>query len=118
MFDEASSELGNYRAVLEDALLYLSQSQKKGDKLRDSYKRIELALRAHTPRIETIRRSTPQEYAVNIKPLAEFIIEAREEALNSFYGDTVLRETRPDAPKKSNAGPAANQTAPPETKEP
>jgi hypothetical protein len=94
-FDEASEELGRYRAVFEDALRYLDSLQDKSNRTRDAYKRIELALRQHASRIETIRRATPVEYAVNIKRLAEYTKDAREQALNAFYGDTVLREKSP-----------------------
>lgn len=94
-FDEASEELGRYRAVFEDALRYLDNLQDKSNRTRDAYKRIELALRQHASRIETIRRVTPVEYAVNIKRLAEYTKDAREQALNAFYGDTVLREKSP-----------------------
>ncbi len=94
-FDEASEELGRYRAVFEDALRYLDNLQDKSNRARDAYKRIELALRQHASRIETIRRVTPVEYAVNIKRLAEYTKDAREQALNAFYGDTVLRENSP-----------------------
>jgi hypothetical protein len=94
-FDEASEELGRYRAAFEDALRYLDSLQDKSNRARDAYKRIELALRQHASRIETIRRVTPLEYAVNIKRLAEYTKDAREQALNAFYGDTVLHEKAP-----------------------
>jgi hypothetical protein len=90
-FDEASAELGLYQALIEDALGFLAGIKDKNNKLRDNYKRLELALRAHVPRIETIRRSTPNEYAPNMRNVADFTRNARSEALNSFYGDTVLR---------------------------
>lgn len=95
-FDGASVELGKYRAVYEEALKYLDDLHDRSNHVRDSYKRIELALREEGPRIETIRRTTPREYAVNIKTLADYTRDAREQALNSFYGDTVLREPRRD----------------------
>ena len=39
-----------------------------------------------------MRRSTPVEYAINLKAAEEYIKDARSEALDSFYGQTVLRE--------------------------
>ncbi len=109
-FDNATAELGKYEALIEDALNYLSPMIRDKNQTRDLYKRLELALRAHGPRLTAIRRSTPLEYAVWIKALEEFAREGRTEALNSFYGQTVFREPRkkteetpPDKPIKNNA---------------
>jgi hypothetical protein len=90
----ASAELGNYQGLIEEALRFLKDTGRTDGKARDLFKRIELALRAHSPRIETIRRTTPYEYAVNVKAIARFTREARADALNAFYGDTVMREDR------------------------
>jgi hypothetical protein len=109
-YDGAAAELGRYEALIDDALAYLSPLLREKNKTRDLYKRIELALRAHGPRLTAIRRSTPLEYAVWIKALEEFARRGRTEALNSFYGHTVFREPQKknedvpsDKPTKSNA---------------
>ncbi len=109
-FDGAAGELGKYEALVDDALNYLSPMLREKNKTRDLYKRLELALRAHGPRLTAIRRSTPMEYAVWIKALEEFARKGRTEALNSFYGHTVFREPQtkvderpPDKPTKRNA---------------
>jgi hypothetical protein len=117
-YDEASNELGQYQAVYEEALQYMSSLPDKGNKTRDAYKRIELSLRAHSPRIETIRRSTPREYAVNVTTLAEYTKDAREEALNAFYGDTVLREPLPDKQKGYDGEHGRKPSKTVETKQP
>jgi hypothetical protein len=109
-FEEAAGELGKYEALIDDALDYLNPMVREKNKTRDLYKRLELALRAHGPRLTAIRRSTPLEYAIWIKALEEFARKGRTEALNSFYGHTVFREPQkkaeegpPDKPTKSNA---------------
>ena len=109
-FEGATGELGKYQALIDDALNYLNPMVRDKNKTRDLYKRLELALRAHGPRLTAIRRSTPLEYAVWIKALEEFARKGRTEALNSFYGQTVFREPQkkeeerpPDKPAKSNA---------------
>lgn len=109
-FEGATGELGKYEALIDDALDYLSPMARDKNKTRDLYKRLELALRAHGPRLTAIRRSTPLEYAVWIKELEEFARKGRTEALNSFYGHTVFREPQkkadegpPNKPAKSNA---------------
>ncbi|MFN2455197.1 MAG: hypothetical protein ABR577_13345 [Pyrinomonadaceae bacterium] len=91
-YDMAAYELGNYQGLIEEALHYLDGNGKDNGKTRDLYKRIELALRAHGPRIEAIRRTTPYEYSVNIKDIAKFARNARSTALNAFYGDTVMHD--------------------------
>ena len=109
-FEGATVELGRYEGLIDDALDYLNPMARDKNKTRDLYKRLELALRAHGPRLTAIRRSTPLEYAVWIKALEEFTREGRTEALNSFYGHTVFREPQkkaeeqpPDKPIKNNA---------------
>ncbi|PYS39448.1 MAG: hypothetical protein DMF71_15195 [Acidobacteria bacterium] len=72
-FDRASEELGNYLALLDDMRQFLHSMN--SDK-----------------RLEVIRRSTPVDYAENVKAAAEYARNARSEALEAFYGHTVLRE--------------------------
>lgn len=90
-YEGAASEAGMYWALIEDALVFMKTVDRKGNKRRDLYKRLELALRAHGPRWATMRRSTPAEYAVWIKEIEEFARNGRTEALNSFYDNTVIR---------------------------
>jgi len=91
-YDGAASEAGRYWALIEDALGFMKTVDRKGNKRRDLYKRLELSLRAHGPRWATIRRSTPSEYAVWIKEIEEFARNGRTEALNSFYDNTVIKD--------------------------
>lgn len=91
-YDGAAAELGKYRALLEDAMNFLSPFSRDQNKTRDLYKRLELALRAHGPRLTAIRRITPLEYAVWVKELEDFARKGRTDALNSFYGHTVVKE--------------------------
>lgn len=91
-FDAASASLGKYHALIENALSFLGSMTREQNKTRDLYKKLELALRAHGPRLTAIRRITPLEYAVWVKQLEEFARKGRTEALNSFYGNTVLKE--------------------------
>jgi hypothetical protein len=90
-FESAARELGIYQGLLEDALRFL-KAQQDQKKLRDIYRRFEISLRSHGARLETIRRSTPSEYSVNIKTITDSTKNLRGEALNGFYGDTVIRD--------------------------
>ena len=102
-FDAASAELGMYQGLVDDALNFLDKVESK-KKLRDTYKRLELSLRAHSARIEAIRRVTPNEYAVHVKAICECAQNARALALNGFYGDTVIRSDSPEEEKHSGGG--------------
>ena len=102
-YEGAATEAGKYWALIEDALGFMKTVDRKGNKRRDLYKRLELSLRAHGPRWASMRRSTPAEYAVWIKEIEEFARNGRTEALNSFYDNTVIRggsEKSPDAKNK------------------
>jgi hypothetical protein len=91
-FEEATNELGVYEAIVADMVHFVQTSGRTGNKLRDTCKRIELALRSHVPRIETLRRSLPAAHAVYAKATIEFVRAQRDQALSSFYDDTVIPE--------------------------
>ncbi len=91
-YDSASASLGMYRGLIEDSLKFLSSLNRESNRTRDLYKRVELALRSHAPRFVSIRRTTPAEYSIWIKDIEEFARSGRTEALNSFYGHTVVRD--------------------------
>lgn len=109
-YEAASAEVGMYHALIESALVFLSTFKRDSNKTRDLYKRLELALRADGPRLTAMRRVTPLEFAVWIKQVEDFARDGRTEALNSFYGHTVVRE--PDKTKakpKETPTPKSNQ---------
>lgn len=87
-FNAATADLGVYQALFEDALNYLHRLRTGNP--RDLYKRIEQALHKHAARIETIRRTTPSEFSGNIRTLLKLVRDLRTEALEAFYGNTVL----------------------------
>jgi hypothetical protein len=91
-FESASAEVGTYHALIENALTTLAALKRDSNKTRDLYKRLELTLRAHGPRLTAMRRITPLEFAVWIKQVEDYARDGRTEALNSFYGHTVVRD--------------------------
>jgi hypothetical protein len=107
-YEAASTEVGMYHALIENALQFLSTFKRDSNKTRDLYKRLELALRADGPRLTAMRRTTPLEFAVWIKQVEDFARQGRTEALNSFYGHTVVRE--PQKPDKPNEKPKETPT--------
>ena len=109
-FDNAAAEAGMYWALVENALAFLKKIERDNNRKRDLYKRVELALRAHGPRLNFVRRTTPAEYSIWIKEIENYAREGRTEALNSFYGDTVVRDGQPKAKesKERNQPPQEN----------
>jgi len=105
-YEAASAEVGMYHALIESALQFLSTFKRDTNKTRDLYKRLELALRADGPRLTAMRRVTPLEFAVWIKKVEDFARDGRTEALNSFYGHTVVRdEQTPEKIEKPSPTP-------------
>jgi hypothetical protein len=116
-FDPAAADLGVYQALIDDLLRFLKpvgrspDGEKVDGKTRDLYRKIELTLKAHTARIETIRRATPADYQANVRAAFIYTRDKRSEALDTFFGASLLREPRgdapPDAQKKDPPAPPA-----------
>ena len=103
-YEAATEELGIYQGLIEDALHYLGKATSgKGNKSRDTYKYLDLTLHTHCTRLEAIRRVTPSEYAVNVKAICQYARDVRAQALNSFFGDTVIKETSENEKGASDA---------------
>ena len=117
-FEAASSEVGMYHALIENALAFLSTFKRDSNKTRDLYKRLELALRAHGPRLTAMRRVTPLEFPVWIKKVEDFARDGRTEALNSFYGHTVVRDPKKTSDNKDEEKPKETPTPTPKSNEP
>jgi hypothetical protein len=101
-YDKAAAAAGRYWGLMDDAFVFLKTMKADTNKTRDLYKRVELSLRAHGPRLTAIRRATPVEYALWIKEFEELARKGRTEALNSFYGHTVFQDRQQ---KSSNEKP-------------
>jgi hypothetical protein len=116
-FEAASAEIGDYHALIADALTFLASLKHDSNKTRDLYKHLELTLRENGPRLTSLRRITPLEFAVWIKKVEDFAREGRTEALNSFYGNTVVREGRKSDSEKRN-DKAKDTSSPPKVQQP
>src|SRR6267142_2134985 len=100
-YPAAAAGAGRYWALVEDLFAFLKTMRADSDKTRDLYKRVEMARRAHGPRLSAIRRGTPAEYSVWIKEIEAFARNMRTEALHAFYGHTVFRDQPPDQQQAS-----------------
>jgi hypothetical protein len=118
-YEAAANELGIYEALVYDAIRYLHQFPPRSNKTRDLFKRFEMAVRSHLSRIETIRRATPSEHVVHVRDVLERVRDARTQALESFYDNTVLRDEpakdKPDEdePAQTETNGAARSASPP-----
>jgi hypothetical protein len=101
-YDPALMELGNYLGLLEDSFKFLARLNVDRGKTRDLYKHIELSLRAQGPRLTVMRRATPLEYATRMKEVEDFARDGRTDALNAFYGHTVVRDGKLKKPEEEN----------------
>jgi hypothetical protein len=63
-YDHAAAEAGMYWALVENALTFMKTIERDSNRKRDLSKRLELALRAHGPRLTLMRRNTPAAYSV------------------------------------------------------
>lgn len=104
-YEKASAEVGCYHALIENVLKFLASQKRDSNKTRDLYKRLELALREQGPRLTAMRRTTPLEFAIWIKNAEDFAREGRTEALNSFYGRTVVHDGQSSDEDKRAAKP-------------
>ncbi len=103
-FVQASEELGGYLGLIDNAVGFIGDLIRDKGTTRDLYRHLDIALRAHIPRIAVMRRSTPAEYAGNLKAVEEYVRDTRVDVLDSFYGHTVLRgdpeyQKKPDKTK-------------------
>lgn len=100
-FVQAAEELGGYLGLIDNAVGFIGDQAREKSGTRDLYKHLDIALRAHIPRIAVMRRSTPAEYAGNLKGVEEYARDTRADVLDEFYGHTVLRGD-PEYQKKTD----------------
>ena len=117
-FSEAGSELGIYQALVDDVIHFLRFNGRDNNRTRDLFKRVEMALRSHVTRLETIRRVTPSEEAVHIRACIEFVREARGRALDAFYDDDSVIRLPPTRRRTDMNDGSAKSDAPPTEKKP
>jgi hypothetical protein len=100
-FDQASAELGSYLGVIGDLRDYVATLDHDKNSTRDICRHFEWEVRPHLSRLTIMRRTTPASYSLYIKDAEDFIKDTRAEALDSFYGHSVLREPPTQKPPPS-----------------
>lgn len=110
-FEQACEALGNYLGLIEDVMRYIpGLTNVNRTTTQDLYRKLDIALRGQIPRLVIMRRATPSEYAGHLKEAEEFVRDTRTQALDYFYGYSVLREKKPEA--KSNEDPSPDNKRP------
>ena len=94
-FDGVFSEFGVFIGLMDDAFLFLQKRNNGGGKVLDNFKRIEITLRAMTPRIEVIRRELPPRYDDFVRKMSAYVRDARAKATESLFDDTVIQVKKP-----------------------
>jgi hypothetical protein len=84
------SELGTFQALMDDTLKFLNRNDTRAGKVMDTYKRFEMALRAFTPRLETIRREVPERFEWHVKRLLITVRDTRTKAVEPLFSSTVV----------------------------
>lgn len=91
-YEEASAALGGYLGLIGYVREFIATLPADKGSTRDINRHFEIAVRPHIPRLAVLRRTTPASYAIHLKDAEEYIKDTRAQALDSFYGQTVLRE--------------------------
>lgn len=89
-FSPMFKELGHFHALMDLTLMHLNRANAGDGKSFDTFKRFEMALRAFTPRIETIRRELPESYEYYVRGLLRNVRETRAKAVEPLFGDSVV----------------------------
>ena len=111
-FEQASASLGNYLGLIEDVMGYIGSLVRDRGSTRDLYRRVDISLRAQIPRLALMRRATPADYAIHIKVAEEFARDMRSEALDSFYGYSILRDPKPETKADATKDPSPDNKRP------
>lgn len=93
-YPEMFTELGSFHALVDNAINFLNDKNNNTDKVLNNFKRIELTLRKYITRIELIRRNLPIKYELYVRRLVKHIREARTNAVEPLFDDTVVPEKK------------------------
>ena len=94
-FDGLFRELGGFRGLLDYSLAFLQKQNLNENKSLDNYKRLEISLRAVTPRLETIRRELPMRYEDYVRELLIYVRDSRTKAIEPLFSNTVTPSEKP-----------------------
>lgn len=91
-FESAYRELGLVHGLVDRAIGYLRDEDRRDNKVLDDFKRLEIGLRGFLPRIESIRREMPLRYDEYLRALLKHVRDARSKATEPFFDDSIYKE--------------------------
>jgi hypothetical protein len=91
-FEAAFRELGGFQGLLDDTLNFLLAKADDSGKSLDNFKRLEIGIRAFSPRIEAIRRDLPPQYEDYVRTLLKCVRDARSKAIEPLFDDSVVKQ--------------------------
>jgi hypothetical protein len=94
-FDGVFRSLGCFHGLLDNTLEYLVENNTNSGKVLDNLKRLEIGLRAFTPRLESIRRELPLRYEDYVRSLMTYVRDARTRAIEPMFGTSVVPNRKP-----------------------
>ncbi|MGI8788406.1 MAG: hypothetical protein ACR2HG_11675 [Pyrinomonadaceae bacterium] len=94
-YKEMFDELGGFNALMDNTIKFLDGNDTNRGKVLDNFKRVELSLRRDITRLELIRRDLPIKYEFYVRQLVKYVREARTEAIEPMFGNTVLPDQKP-----------------------
>jgi hypothetical protein len=95
-FDGMFRALGGFHGLLDNTLDFLVKHDTSNGRVLDNLKRLEIGLRAFTPRLEGIRRDLPIRYEDYVQNLMKYVRDARERAIEPMFGNSVVPIKKPN----------------------
>ena len=89
-YKESLDELGGFQALLRNAFNFLKRNDNGSKKVLYNFKRFEINLRGFMPKLEIIRRDMPVKYGYHVQTLMKFVRDARADAVEPLFDDSVL----------------------------
>jgi hypothetical protein len=84
-------ELGSFEALMDDSLAFLQKNDPNSGKVLDSFRKLEIGLRAFMGRLEGVRRDLPLECDEYVRSLMHNLREARAKAVDPLFSDNVVK---------------------------
>lgn len=90
-YQDSLDQLGRFQALVRDTARYLHNNEDNKGSFKN-FKRFEQSLREFIPRLELLRRELPFKFGYHVRVMMDFLRDARTNALEPFFGDTVIPE--------------------------
>jgi hypothetical protein len=86
-------ELGAFHGLMDRTLDDLKRNNRRSSRDLENFKKLELALRSFTPRVEIMRREAPPRFENYVAELLKAMRDSRTEAVQPMFSDAILPPT-------------------------